>query len=118
MVNAPEHLYNIFLTYDWEPFGTKFGVFYTVKGDTLIAGAGQEKGEFVPDVYAKQYETLNVSLSQKLGKDFDLTFKGKNLTNPLIQEVYRSRYLPGEDDVLKSSHSDGIDYSLSINGKW
>ncbi|MCA9399887.1 MAG: TonB-dependent receptor, partial [Candidatus Omnitrophica bacterium] len=64
MLNAPEYLYNIYLTYDSERFGTKMGIFYTVRGDTLVVGAGQEKGNFVPDVYEKEYGTLNFSLSK------------------------------------------------------
>jgi hypothetical protein len=40
MTNAPEHLYNVFLTYDVRATGTQLGLFYTVQGDTLVAGAG------------------------------------------------------------------------------
>ena len=40
MTNAPDLLYNLFLTYDNEPSGTKLSVFYTVRGDTLIATPG------------------------------------------------------------------------------
>ncbi|MCA9404990.1 MAG: TonB-dependent receptor, partial [Candidatus Omnitrophica bacterium] len=116
MLNAPEYLYNIYLTYDSERFGTKMGLFYTVKGDTLVTGAGQERGHFVPDVYAKEYGTLNLSLSKSLGEDFELTFKAKNLTNPKIQEVYRSEFI--DDEPIKASYTKGIDYTLGLSGKW
>ncbi len=41
MTNAPEHLYNLFLTYDLDPL-TQLGLFYTVRGDTLVAGADSQ----------------------------------------------------------------------------
>jgi hypothetical protein len=88
-----------------------------VKGDTLVVGAGQKKGEFVPDIYAKDYGTLNLSISKELSKHFNLTFKIKNLTNPEIQEVYRSKYIDG-GDVLKTSYTQGIEYSLGVSGEW
>lgn len=116
MLNAPEHLYNIFTTYDIEKTGTKLGLFYTVKGDTLVAGAGQSDGNFVPSVYATEYKTLNFSLSQKIGEHLTLSFKAKNLLDPEINEVYRSDFL--ERDVLKTSYKKGITYSISLGGEF
>jgi outer membrane receptor protein involved in Fe transport len=113
MLNAPEYLYNLNLTYDIEKTGTRLGLFYTVQGDTLIAGAGQSKGNYVPDVYAKKYGTLNFSLSQKIGENWTLGFKVKNLTNPKIKTVYRSDYLDG--DTTKTSYTKGIEYSISAS---
>jgi len=66
MLNAPDYLYNFNLTYDIEKTGTRLGLFYTVQGDTLVAGPSVSR--FVPEVYAKEYATLNFSLSQKIGK--------------------------------------------------
>lgn len=113
MTNAPEHLYNLYLTYDIASTGTQFGLFYTVQGDTLVAGAAQSTGNFVPSIYAKEYDTLNFSLSQKLGEHFKLQFQAKNLTNPAIEEVYRSRYI--DEEETRSSSTRGIEYSLSLS---
>ncbi|MBL8858813.1 MAG: TonB-dependent receptor [Planctomycetes bacterium] len=112
MSNAPEHIYNIFVTYDYAPTRTQVALFYTVQGDTLVAGAGQANGNFVPSVYAKEYGTLNLSLSQNLGKHVKLQLQAKNLLNPDIEEVYRSRYIG--DDVTKTSYTKGIEYSLAL----
>lgn len=112
MLNAPEYLYNFNLTYDIKKTGTQVGIFYTVQGDTLVAGAGQSGGLYVPDVYAKEYGTLNFSLSQKIGEHWKLSFKAKNLLDPEIQEVYRSDYLSG--DTVKTSYKKGIEYSISL----
>ncbi|MEZ5963576.1 MAG: carboxypeptidase regulatory-like domain-containing protein [Planctomycetota bacterium] len=115
MTNAPEHLYNAFVTYDLDVTRTKLALFYTVQGDTLIAGAGEAVGNFVPNVYAKEFDTLNFSLTQSLGRWTWLQFRAKNLTNPRIDTVYRSSYIG--DDVLKTSYSNGIEYSLSLGGE-
>lgn len=116
MTGAPNYLYNIYMTYDFERSGTQFGIFYTVTGDTLIAGAGVSDGNFVPSVFATPYNSLNVTVSQKLGKHFVLQFQAKNLTNPDIQTVYRSKYIGG--DVLNTSYSNGIDLSVSLRAQF
>ncbi|MGC9326173.1 MAG: hypothetical protein ACP5I1_00935, partial [Candidatus Hinthialibacter sp.] len=67
MTNAPDHLYNFFFTYDLTELGlhgSEISLFYTVRGDTLAAGAGQSGGNFVPNVYEKEYGTLNLSATQ------------------------------------------------------
>jgi len=113
MTNAPEHLYNFFMTYDIENYGTQLALFYTVRGDTLISGAGQSGGKFIPSVYETEYGTLNFSLSQKLGERWKLKFQAKNLLNPEIETVYRSKYI-GED-VRKTSYTKGMDFSISLS---
>jgi len=112
MTNAPEYLYNLYLTYDWEDTGTEVGLFYTVQGDTLIAGATQSAGNFVPSVYATEYDTLNLSVTQKLGPWFSLVAQAKNLTNAPYETVYRSEYIG--DDVRKTYYTKGIEYSLTL----
>ncbi|MBK7876267.1 MAG: TonB-dependent receptor [Planctomycetes bacterium] len=116
MTNAPEHLYNVYLTWDREKSGLQLALFYTVQGDTLVAGAGQASGNFVPDVYAKEYDTLNFSASQKLGDVLKLQFQAKNLTNPHIEEVYRADVIG--PDVTKTSYTKGIEYSLALTATW
>jgi outer membrane receptor protein involved in Fe transport len=117
MTNAPDHLYNLYMTYDLKPTGTQFAVFYTMQGDALIAGAAESDGHFVPNVYAKGYGTLNASLSQKLGEYFRVQLQAKNLTNPDIQTVYRGPGVP-DGDVTKTSYSLGIDFSISLTAQF
>jgi TonB-dependent receptor len=112
MTNAPSHLYNAFLTWDLTDAGTQIGAFYTVTGDTLLAGAGQSGGNFVPSVYMTQYDNLNVTLTQAIGKYFRIGLGAKNLTNPELREVYRSPI--GGPDVTHREHTEGIEYSLSL----
>ncbi len=116
MTNAPEHLYNLFMLYDFTPTGTQVGLFYTVRGDTLVAGAGQAGGNYVPSVYETEYATLNFSLSQKLGEIWTLKFQAKNLLDPDIETVYRSKYIG--DDVTKTSYTKGRDFSVSLSASF
>lgn len=115
MTNAPEHLYNVFLTWDLAATGTQFGLFYTVTGDTLVAGAGESNGRYVPTVYATETDRLNFSLTQNLGRGVKLVFQAKNLTDPAIREVYRGDTIGA--DVTKTSYHEGVDYTLSIGGE-
>ena len=113
MTNAPEHLYNAFLTWDLAEHGTQLALFYTVQGDTLLSGAGQSSGNFVPSVFATEYGTLNLSWSQRLGDFLKLHIQAKNLTNPEIETVYRSDYIG--DDVTRTSYTKGIEYTLGFS---
>ena len=49
MTNAPDHLYNLYLTYDLAATGTQLGAVLHRQGDTLVAGAGADDGNFVPE---------------------------------------------------------------------
>jgi TonB-dependent receptor len=111
MTNTPDYLFNLYLIYDLERTDTRFGVFYTFKGDALVAGAGESNGNFVPSVYAAAYDTLNVSVIQSFWKHFQVKLEAKNLTNPEIQTVYRSAVTP---EVTKTSFTEGIDFSLTF----
>ena len=115
MTNAPEYLYNLYFTYD-APTNTQFALFYSFRGDALVAGAGESNGNFVPNVYALGYGTLNLNISQKLGKHLKLQFQAKNLTNPSIEEVYRSDFIG--DDVTKTSYTKGIEYSIGLSAEF
>ena len=50
MTNAPEHLYNLFLTYDVPVSGTQLGLFYTITGDTLLQGGVINGRQFIGEV--------------------------------------------------------------------
>jgi outer membrane receptor protein involved in Fe transport len=112
MTGAPEHLYNFNATYDIAQLGTQVALFYTIKGDTLVAGAGEANGNFVPDLYAKEYGTLNMSISQELSERSKLQFKIKNITNPSIKTAYQGQGVDGEK--THTSYKLGREYSLGL----
>ena len=114
MLNAPEYLYNAYVTYEIAPTGTGLAVFYTVRGDTLVAGAGQSKGNYIPSVYETEFATLNASLSQKLGDHWSVKFQAKNLLDPDIETVYRHDITGAEQ--VKTSYQKGMEFSVSLSG--
>jgi len=89
------------------------GVFdsLTITGNTLIAGAGEADGNFVPDVYAKEYGTLNLTVSKTFGEQTTVQFQAKNLTNPEIETFYDSSH----GDVTKTTFTRGREYSLGVS---
>ncbi len=119
MTNAPEYLYNLYISHDLTELGlkgTQLSLFYTVTGDTLVAGAGQSNGKFVPDIYEKKHGTLNFSWTQNISNNWKIKFQAKNLTDPKIERVYRSKYI--DDDVTKTSYRKGREFSLSISASF
>lgn len=115
MTNAPDYLYNVFLTYDLPATGTSFAVFYTRQGDTLVTGPGPSNDYFVPATYERAFGTLNATLSQSLGSNVRLSLAAKNLTDTTQRQVYRSEFQEGE--TLRRAYSEGIEYSLTIGGE-
>jgi len=111
MTQAPEHLFNLNLTYDLDR--TRFGLFYTIKGDTLLAGAGNNTNLLIPNVYATEVETLNFTASHRFSDRLQLTFQAKNLTDPSIETVFRSDVL--EEDLLRTSQRNGKEFSISLS---
>jgi len=112
MMGAPEHLYNLNLTYEHAKYRTQIGLFYMVRGDTLTEGGVALGNSYVPDVYSQQFGTLNVSVMQPIRDHLKIMFQAKNLTDPEIKEVYRSNYVSGE--ATKSSYRRGIDLALGL----
>ena len=112
MTNAPERLYNIFVTYDHEDTETQLALFYTVRGDTLVAGPSIAASEFVPSIYEQEFDTLNFSLSKRWGKYMTLKFQAKNLTNPEIRRVFRSEFTEG--DTLRATFTRGREFSFGL----
>ncbi len=111
MRETPAYLLNTSLLYDNEHSGTQVGIFYTIKGDTLVAG-GSKKGNYYPDLYAEPYGELSASISQKIWTNWKVTLRAKNLLNPEIKTVYRSPYY--DDEATHSSYTKGISYSASL----
>ena len=121
MTNAPEHLYNIFAIYEMAKLGlpwTTVSIFYTVRGDTLIAGAGttQNGQAFIPSVYETEFGTLNASVAQNLGAGWEAKLSAKNLLDPEIETVYRSEFIGS--DVVKTSYQKGMEFSFGLSASF
>ena len=115
MVNMPEQLINANIRYQIEETGTKLGLFYTFQGETLVAGPGQTSGRFVPSRFREPVGRLNFTLSQELWDHFTLSFKAENLTNPRVEEVFKSEF---SETAVHTTFTEGIDYSVSLSAKF
>jgi len=117
MTGAPSYLYNLYATLGLRETGTDVGIFWTAQGDTLIAAASVNGNQqFVPSIYASPVATLNFTVTQQLFDHFQIFFKAKNLNNPEIRTVYRTP--DGRNEVLNTSYTSGIDYSIGIAARF
>ncbi|MFO0963955.1 MAG: TonB-dependent receptor [Phycisphaerales bacterium] len=111
MTATPDYLFNVNLTYDFEPFGTQFGIFYNYKGESLVSGANPHTTLLTPAIYQLGYGTLNVTLSQQIVGGLKVSASAKNLTNPQIQTQYRmNENITG----LNSTYTAGIDFAVAL----
>ena len=111
MTATPDFLFNANLTYDYRPLGTSFGVFYTLKGNSLVSAANPHTVLLTPAIYQLGYGTLNASISQEILQGLRFTAAAKNLTNPDIQTQYQTY-----DGVtgLNSKYTAGIAFSFAF----
>jgi TonB-dependent receptor len=107
----PDYLLNFNVAYDNKDRGLYAGLFLNVTGETLYqAGSLAGSAGFFADVYQQPVSSLDLTVSQKLGQDFKLTFRAENLLNQKTRRVAE-----GNLDYAKSS---GTKYSLSLSGAW
>ena len=78
----PIYICNAGLSYDDQERGFYAGLFYNVTGEFLYA-AGNE----VPDIYEQPAPTLDFNITQRFADQWSLTFRGKNLLNPVFQQT-------------------------------
>jgi len=114
--NAPEYLYNVYLNYNIRETGTQVGLFYTVAGDTLVAGDSTSDNNYIPAIYQLEVGTLNLTFAQALTKHINLRIAAKNLTNPSITEVFRSSLI--DEDVTRTTFTRGVEYSIGLSASY
>jgi len=112
MTATPEYLVNLNATYDNEDTGTQVGLFYTLKGDSLVSGDNTSGAVLTPAIYQLSYGTLNFTVSQQVFQGFRLALQVKNLLNPIIKTEYRS---PDGFTGLNSQYTSGISWSVSAS---
>jgi len=78
---------------------------YNVVGERLYAAS-----VVLEDIYAQPAESLDFSISQRLGKHWKIKFSAKNLLDPMFQQTYGA----APDGRLYASHRRGRTYGLSL----
>ncbi|MDX1637503.1 MAG: TonB-dependent receptor [Balneolaceae bacterium] len=113
MAGQAPYILNAGLTYDNASVGLDAGLFYNVKGKTLVIVGG---GIF-PDVYSDPFHSLNFNMNKTFGQngEYALSFKITNILNDIQKNFYDS--FRAEDQVYEqfkpySSASLGFKYSF------
>lgn len=112
MLGQPDFLLNLNCVYDNARSGTSVGLFYNWTGEVLASGGTPGN----PDQFELPTDSLDFSVEQKLGKHWRVMFRAKNLTDPLIQRVYRLE--TQHQDVTLSHYRRGMDFSLGVSCAW
>ena len=106
MQGQPLYIINAGLSYDDQERGFYAGLFYNVTGPFLFAAGGN-----LPDIYEQPAPTLDFNLTQSFADQWKMTFRGKNLLNPIVRQTIT--YAGVEYDYL--SYTKGFDLSLSMS---
>lgn len=115
LLGQPDYLVNINLTYENDRRGTTAALFYNRTGQTLVSGESQTT-TYVPNLFEAAYDSLDLSIEQKLGKHWRVSFRAKNLTDPLIERVYRASWATPQ--IAQSSYRRGREFSFGFNYSW
>jgi len=106
MQGQPTYIINSGLSYDDQERGFYAGLFYNVTGPLLYAA-----GNLLPDLYEQPAPSLDFNLTQSFADQWSLTFRGKNLLNP----IFRQTMTYAGQEVTYLAYTKGFDLSMSVN---
>jgi len=106
MQGQPTYIINSGLSYDDQERGFYAGLFYNVTGPLLYAAGLQ-----LPDLYEQPAPSLDFNITQSFADQWSLTFRGKNLLNP----IFRQTMTYAGQEVTYYSYTKGFDLSMSMN---
>jgi TonB-dependent receptor len=112
----PEYIINAGLNYDNDEYKFYAGLYYNVTGPFLYAAGSpfvntstDRVETFFPDIYQQPAPSLDFNITQGITDNWRLTFRGKNLLNPLINQTQTQA---GKEEVF-NSYTKGWDLSLT-----
>jgi len=105
LYDQPPYILNLDLSYSHPRAGTSASLIYNVAGPRVaIAKLNTE------DVYEQPTPTLDLIISQRIGRNLTLKLGAKNLLNPKIERTY------GKDsNLIYSSYTRGRLFGLSLS---
>jgi TonB-dependent receptor len=107
----PNYLINAGINYDNEEYKTYMGLFYNVTGPFLYSVGNIKPNStlYTPDIYEQPAPSLDFNITQGLTENWKITFRGKNLLNPIFQRTQNF----GGQEFTYSSYTKGWDLSLN-----
>ena len=113
MAGQSPYVINAGVIYSSNDLGLDIGMFYNVKGQTLeVVGIGLS-----PDVYTEPFHSLNVSVSQKLGREKRtiIDLKAANILNDRMESFYQSF---GAQNQVFSSFNPGMSFGVGLSHRF
>jgi TonB-dependent receptor len=109
MAGQAPYIINAGIGYQKPEFGLDAGLFYNVKGETLVVVGSS----FFPDVYTEPFHSLNFNLNKTLGRE-DKMSVGLNISNILgdAREEFHQSF--GSEDQLFTRFSPGTTFSVNF----
>jgi len=110
----PEYIINAGLNYDNDEYKFYAGLYYNVTGPFLYAAGSPfvvdgRVQTFFPDIYQQPAPSLDFNITQGITDNWRLTFRGKNLLNPWINQT---QTVAGQEFTF-NSYTKGWDLSLT-----
>ncbi len=106
MFGQSPYIFNGFIGYQNDSLGFEANATFNVSGEKLILVT---KGG-TPDVYDQPTPTLNIGVSKTLNEKFSLSFKARNILNPVYRQVYQFK---GEEYTWQS-FTRGRQFSVGV----
>ncbi len=118
LYDQPEYLANFDLTWTRPRWGTSVTLALNFTSDVLYAAGGGAtlEGDSSYDIYVRDTHRLDLSLSQKLGKNFKLRVGVKNLTDPIRGTIYDPERTAST--IVRNEYRSGREYSLSLSAEF
>jgi outer membrane receptor protein involved in Fe transport len=112
MAGQAPYVVNFGITYTNAEKGINSGLFYNVKGPTLIiVGTG-----FVPDIYQREFHSLNWGISKKIGEgNTTIDLKVANILNDEREEFFSAFQA---SDQIFTQFNPGRTFSVGVNHKF
>ena len=117
LFDQPEYVLNVDFAYDNPRTGTSFSVVFSRTGERLALDVPN-----APNAYEQPINTLDLFISQRLGRHWKLRFGARNLLDPQIRTIFVSDFGGARNDFngnyVFRSYQRGITYSVSLSAEF
>jgi TonB-dependent receptor len=117
LFDQPEYVLNVAFAYDNPRTGTSFSVVFCRTGVRLALDVPN-----APNAYEQPINTLDLFISQRLGRHWKLRFGARNLLDPEIRTIFVSDFGGSRNDFngnyVFRSYKRGITYTVSLSAEF